>query len=103
VFAAWMMDDHVHTLVKPWQKENHEKGNMIFWPLKELLQSIKSIAAHEINQLEEKNGSVWKKEQFDRYVRSDRDLKEKFHYILRKPWDSGAAKQNADDTWILTP
>jgi len=67
-----------------------------------LLHSIKSFAAHEINQLEKKSGSVWKKEQFDRYVRSDRDLKEKFHYILRNPWDSGVAKQNEDYPWIWT-
>ena len=102
LFAACVMPDHVHLLLQPWPKENHEKGNVIFWPLKELLHSIKSFAAHEINQLEEKNGSVWKKEQFDRYVRSDRDLKEKFHYILRNPWDSGVAKQNEDYPWIWT-
>jgi type I restriction-modification system DNA methylase subunit len=27
---------------------------------------------------------------------ANRDLQEKFHYILRNPWDSGVAKQNQD-------
>src|SRR5207247_1431484 len=37
-----------------------------------------------------------------RYVRSDRDLQEKFHYILRNPWDSGVAQQNEDYPWVWT-
>ncbi|MGE5214384.1 MAG: hypothetical protein ACM3NN_11910, partial [Nitrospirota bacterium] len=45
---------------------------------------------------------VWEKERFDRYIRSGRDLEEKFHYILRNPWDSGVAKQNEDYPWIWT-
>ena len=37
-----------------------------------------------------------------RHFPSDRDLKEKFHYILRNPWDSGVAKQNEDYPWVWT-
>ena len=47
-------------------------------------------------------GTVWEKERFDRYLRSDRDLQEKFHYILRNPWDAGVARQNEDYPWIWT-
>ncbi|MFZ3375999.1 MAG: DEAD/DEAH box helicase, partial [Chthoniobacterales bacterium] len=78
LFAVCVMPDHVHLLMQPWPKENNERGNVIFWPLSELLQSIKSFSAHEINKLEGKRGAVWEKEKFDRYVRSDRDLEEKF-------------------------
>src|SRR5205814_7492534 len=46
--------------------------------------------------------SIWEKERFDRYVRSDRDLQENFHHILRNPWDSGVAKQNEDYPWVWT-
>ena len=45
---------------------------------------------------------MWEKETFDRYIRSDRDLAEKFHYILRNPWDAGVAGQNEDYPWIWT-
>ena len=30
-------------------------------------------------------------------------MAEKFHYILRNPWDAGVAKQNEDYPWVWTP
>jgi len=100
LFAACVMPDHAHLLLQPWPKDSDDNGNGLFWPLTELMHSNKSFSAHRINELESKRGSVWQKEQLDRYVRSDRDLQEKFHYILRNPWDSGVAKQNQDYTWV---
>jgi REP element-mobilizing transposase RayT len=102
LFAVCVMPDHVHLLLQPWPKDNDGKANILCRPLSELMHSIKSFSAHKINELESKHGSVWQKEQFDRYVRSDRDLQEKFHYIRRNPWDSAVAKQNQDypGVWI---
>jgi REP element-mobilizing transposase RayT len=102
LFAVCVMPDHAHLLLQPWPKDNDDNGHGLFWPLSELMHSIKSFSAHRINELESKRGSVWQKEQFDRYVRSDRDLQEKFHYILRNPWDSRVAKQNQDYSWVWT-
>lgn len=102
LFAVCVMPDHMHLLLQPWPKENDADGNVVFWPLRELLHSIKSFSAHEINKIEKKTGAVWEKERFDRYVRSDQDLREKFDYILRNPWDAGVAKQNEDYPWVWT-
>jgi putative transposase len=102
LFAACVMSDHLHFLIQPWPKENDSAGNVIFWSLRELLHSMKSFSAHEINKIEKKKGAVWERERFDRYVRSDRDLQEKFHYILRNPWDSGVAGRNEDYPWVWT-
>jgi RecG-like helicase len=102
MFAVCVMPDHVHFLIQPWPKGEDDKGNTAFWPLNELLHSVKSFSAHAINEIEDKSGPVWEKERFDRYIRSDRDLEEKFHYILRTPWDAGVAEQNEDYPWIWT-
>ncbi len=102
LFAACVMSDHVHLLMQPWPKKNDDEKNVVFWPLSELLHFIKSFSSHEINKVEDKTGTVWEKERFDRYVRSDRDLEEKFHYIMRNPWDAGVAKQNEDYPWVWT-
>ena len=102
LFAACVMPDHVHFLIQPWPKENNSEENVIFWSLSHLLHSIKSFSAHRINKLEKKSGPVWEKERFDRYVRSDCDLREKFHYICRNPWDADVAKQNEDYPWVWT-
>ena len=102
LFAACVMPDHLHLLMQPWPKENDANGNVVFWPLSDLLHSVKSFSAHQINKIEKKAGAVWERERFDRYVRSDGDLKEKFHYILRNPWDAGVAGQNEHYPWIWT-
>ena len=100
LFAACVMPDHVHFLIQPWPKENDDAGNVVFWSVKELLHSIKSYSAHAINKTERERGGLWEKERFDRYIRSQPDLIEKFEYILRNPWDSGVARQNEDYPWV---
>jgi RecG-like helicase/REP element-mobilizing transposase RayT len=101
LFAICVMPDHVHALFQPWPK-NEAHDETTFWSLTELMRSLKSFSAREINRTEGKVGPVWEKETFDRYVRSDRELQEKFHYVLRNPWDSGVAKQNEDYPWVWT-
>ena len=103
LFAICVMPDHVHALFQPWPKTEGSRDGTTFWSLTELLRSLKSFTAREINRVEGKAGTVWEKETFDRYIRSDRDLAEKFHYILRNPWDAGVAKQNQEYPWIWRP
>src|SRR5262245_13760076 len=102
LFAICVMPDHVHALFQPWPKNETLHEETKFWSLTELMRSLKSSTAREINRAERKTGAVWEKETFDRYIRSDSDLTEKFHYILRNPWDEGVAKQNEDYPWIWT-
>ncbi len=104
LYAACVMPDHVHLLFEPQIKEQDKDGNPVFWPLTEILHSLKSFTAHEINKLEDTKGNpVWEKESFDRLMRGDSDLEEKFHYICRNPWDSGAAKPDENYPWLWTP
>ncbi len=101
LFAACVMADHVHFLLQPWPKDQtDDAGNAVFWSPKELVHSFKSFSAHAINRVERQSGGVWEKERFDRYVRSDRDLREKFSHILRSPWEAGVAKQGEDYAWV---
>ena len=96
------MPDHVHLLTQPWPREDAEKDDVCFWRLSDLLRSIKNLSARQINQLENTTGSVWERERFDRYIRSDRDLEEKFRYITRNPWDSEVARPNEEYPWLWT-
>ena len=103
LFAGCVMPDHVHFLFQPWVKEDDEKGESIFWSHQELFHSLKSFTAKEINRIEKTTGPVWEEESFDRYVRSDRDLAEKFHYICRNPWVAGIVTSVEDYPWVWTP
>jgi RecG-like helicase/REP element-mobilizing transposase RayT len=102
LYAACVMPDHAHVLLQPWPREFDANQNSVFWSVAELMQSIKSFTAHEINKLQKTSGPVWEKESVDRLIRSQSDLAEKFHYMLRNPWDAGVAKQNEDYPWIWT-
>jgi threonyl-tRNA synthetase len=104
LYAACVMPDHVHILFEPQIKEQDKEGKPVFWPLPEILQGIKSTTAHRINQTTDKTGElVWDKESFDRVIRGESDLEEKFHYICKNPWDSGAARQDENYQWLWTP
>jgi alanine--tRNA ligase len=103
LYAACVMPDHVHFLFEPQIKEQDKDGTPIFWPVAEILHSIKSFTAHEINKLESSSGQVWENESFDRMIRSETDLEEKFHYICRNPWDSGTVGPADNYLWLWTP
>jgi alanyl-tRNA synthetase/REP element-mobilizing transposase RayT len=103
LYVACVMPDHVHFLFEPQIKEQDQDGKPVFWPLSDLLRSIKSFTAHEINKTERTEGNVWENESFDRMLRGDSDLEEKFHYICRNPWDSGLVPTTEDYPWLWTP
>ena len=104
MFALCVLPDHLHVIFQPWPKkdENEVDGPPIFWSLTELFRSLKAFTAREINKAERTTGPVWEKESFDRFMRSDRDLEEKFEYVLRNPWDAGEVKPGEDYSWVWT-
>jgi methionine synthase I (cobalamin-dependent)/REP element-mobilizing transposase RayT len=103
LYVACVMPDHVHLLFEPQVKEQGVSGETVFWSMTEILQGIKSATAHRINKTAGAQGSVWEKESFDRLIRSERDLQEKFHYIAQNPWDVSIVNQNEEYPWLWTP
>ena len=103
LYATCVMPDHVHLLLEPAIKEEDTAGAAIFFSLTEILHSLKSFTAHEINRVRGKRGPVWEKESFDRLIRSEEDLQEKFHYITRNPWDAGVVGANEEYPWVWFP
>jgi putative transposase len=102
LYVACVMPDHVHLLFEPQVQDERNNGEAIFWSLSEILHGIKSSTAHRINKLRSETGLVWDKESFDRLIRSESDLKEKFSYICRNPWDSSVVDSNEDYPWLWT-
>ena len=104
LFAACVMPDHVHLLFEPQIKEQNQDGKPVFHPLGEILHGIKSSTAHKINKAAKVTGiHVWEEESFDRLMRSDSDLEEKFYYICRNPWDNGVVPPTENYRWLWTP
>lgn len=99
LYAACVMPDHVHILIEP-RVKNQDSNATEFHSLTEILHTLKSFTAHKINELEKTSGAVWERESFDRLIRSENDLHEKFNYITRNPWDAGVARPGEDYPWV---
>ena len=103
LYAACVMPDHVHMLIEPMVEKGDDEGEAIFFSLSKILHTIKSFTANRINKIENAKGAVWESESFDRMIRSESDLQEKFQYITRNPWDAGVVKPGADYPWVWWP
>ena len=103
LYVSCVMPDHVHLLFEPQPKDVDSNGATIFWSLGVILHGIKSSTAHRINKARACAGAIWEKESFDRLIRSERDLQEKYSYICGNPWQSGVVSSNEDYQWLWTP
>jgi alanyl-tRNA synthetase/REP element-mobilizing transposase RayT len=101
LFATCVMPDHVHILFQPWPKPVAKKDELLFWSLAELMHSIKSFTAREINRAENSQGKqLWENEYHDRLMRSDHDVEEKFLYLCRNPWTENLVRSDEDYPWV---
>jgi alanine--tRNA ligase len=101
LFAVVVMPDHMHLLVQPRPVEQdarhlYPKG---FFDLGEIIHSIKSYSAHEINKLRKTQGEVWQRDRFDRIVRDDAEFDEKWDYIAGNAVKKGLAKSPEEYRW----
>jgi REP element-mobilizing transposase RayT len=86
VFAAVVMPDHVHALIYPMPKGDGARD------LPEVVHSVKSYTAHQINRLRARRCPVWQDERFDRWVRDEDEFAEKWQYIAENPLKAGLAE-----------
>src|SRR5208282_6054806 len=71
--------------------------------LTEILHSIKSFSAHEVNKVMKRSGPVWTDESFDRLIRSEADLHKTWDYIWNNPRRIGLVGPVEDYSYIWTP
>ena len=102
LYAVCVMPDHVHLLIEP-SLEPNAGEKPVFYALPLILHSIKSFTATRINQIEKSTEPVWEPESFDRIIRSEKDLQEKFRYITRNPWDAGIVSPEEDYPFVWWP
>ncbi len=105
LYAACVMPDHVHLLIEPNIKSHPAVGNPEFYSLTEILQPIKSATSHKILKARrEATGNenirhLWEKESFDRLIRSESDLIEKYDYVIYNPVRDELVKQAQEYQW----
>jgi primosomal protein N' (replication factor Y) len=100
-YVACVMPAHVHLLIQPLPIQ--EVGKVGVHSLSEILHSIKSFSAHEVNQLMQRQGAVWMDESFDRMIRSESDLHKTWNYIWNNPRKIGLVGPMEEYPFIWTP
>ncbi|HTY88555.1 MAG TPA: primosomal protein N' [Candidatus Acidoferrum sp.] len=100
-YAACVMPDHVHLLIQPLPLQ--EAGKEGVHSLPEILHSIKSFSAHEVNKAMKRSGPVWTDESFDRLIRSEADLHKTWDYIWDNPRTIGLVGPMEEYQYIWTP
>ena len=93
-----VMPDHVHLLITPIQGADGS-----YHKLEELLHSIKSYTAHELNKKYERQGTVWQDEYFDRIVRDEAEFTEKWNYMQLNPVKAGLVERPEDYAYSAVP
>jgi AICAR transformylase/IMP cyclohydrolase PurH/REP element-mobilizing transposase RayT len=96
LLAAVVMPDHVHVLLAPREIEGRTGE---YHNLSALLQSIKAFSGREISQGRGGVGQVWTRESFDRWIRSEDDLIEKYRYLAENVVKEGLADTPAEYRW----
>ncbi|MGA9779010.1 MAG: primosomal protein N' [Limisphaerales bacterium] len=99
--AACVMPDHVHLLIQPLPVQ--EAGKKGVHSLTEILHSIKSFSAHEVNRVMKRTGPVWMDESFDRMIRSEADLHKTWNYIWDNPRKIGLVGPMEEYPYIWMP
>ena len=108
VFAAVVMPDHVHLLACPLPKGDGQ------WDLGELLHSVKSFSAHQIAKQRQqgpavgpavgpasrRSFSIWQDERYDRWMRDEDEIVEKWEYIVGNPVKAGLVEQAERYRWL---
>ncbi len=79
IFAAVIMPDHVHLLVRFYEGVE----------LKKWMANLKRFTARRINEAMDSSGSLWQDEHFDRIMRDAEEFSEQFWYIVENPRTAG--------------
>jgi valyl-tRNA synthetase len=86
-----VMPDHVHLIITPLERPDGR-----WWSLDELLHSIKSFSAHEMQRRRGASGPLWQDEYFDRLLRDGEEYDQKREYMLNNPVKAGLVERPGD-------
>jgi len=93
-----VMTDHIHILFRPLQKEDGS-----WYDLPQIMRGIKGTSGKRINSLLGRSGKVWQEEYFDRMIRDETELLEKWEYIWNNLLKKGLADSFEEYPFYIRP
>ena len=95
-FIATVMPDHVHMILRPLESSPGQ-----WHKLSDILHSIKSFTAHELNKLRKTDGPLWQDESYDRIVRDADEFDEKATYVFENSVRAGLCSDPSEYRFTL--
>ncbi len=93
-----VMPDHVHLLFCPLKKDEAS-----WYDLPQIMRGIKGTSAKRINTLLGRSGSIWQEEYFDRMVRDETEMLEKWEYMWNNPLKMGLTNSFEEYRFYVRP
>ena len=100
VYAAVLMPDHGHALVRPLPLDLTDPAADAFHDLSKLNQSVKGFSSYRINRRHGWRGALWQDEGYDRIVRDEREFEETWAYMLHNPVKAGLVETPEQYQWL---
>jgi putative transposase len=111
LYASCIMPTHVHIVFQlldgiasessPLARNNcaEQDRKLVFYPVTEILGSLKKHTALESNKILGRRGAFWKDESYDHVVRDGAELERILWYVLLNPQKAGLVKSWIDWPW----
>jgi len=78
--AYCIMPNHVHMIIQP--LKNQSEG---FYSIAKILYSLKRYTATSCNKILKGSGQFWQHENYDHFIRDEKDLTYQLYYLLNNP------------------
>jgi REP element-mobilizing transposase RayT len=94
IYTAVVMPDHVHLIARPLSTGDG------CWDLGQLIHSVKSYSAHQVNRHRQRRGRIWQDERYDRWLRDENEFEQKWNYIAENPRRAGLVISDEPYAWL---
>ena len=95
LYAAVVMPNHVHVIAQPLTLPDGRVIN-----LSSIIHSVKTFTARTINAQRGVQGPFWQDERYDRIIRDEPELLQKWQYLRHNPVEKGLASSPEDYPWL---
>ena len=95
VHAVVVMPNHVHAIAQPLTLPDGSAIN-----LSEIIRSVKTFSARTINAQRGVQGALWQDERYDRIIRDEKELLQKWQYLRNNPVERALAQHPEDYLWL---
>jgi putative transposase len=95
VHAAVVMPNHIHIIAQPLTLPDGGAVN-----LSEIIRSVKTYSARTINAQRGAPGTFWQDERYDRIIRDEAELLQKWQYLRQNPVERGLASNPEEYPWL---